>query len=79
MAVTLTLDRTPLALEMNALGKRQRQEGRKGSSKVVISGSRERRQGLGAAWRSWTSPGVGRLKAGGLTGLSEPHSSASTV
>lgn len=72
MAVTLTLGRTPLALEMNALGKRQRQEGRKGTSKVVISGSRERRQGLGAAWRSWTLPRVGRFKAGGLTGLSEP-------
>lgn len=46
MAVTLALNRTPLALEMNALGKRQRQEGRKGSNEVVISGSGRDVRGL---------------------------------
>lgn len=77
MAVTLALDRTPLALEMNG---EEAETGRKeGQQQTGHSGSRGETSG---AWSSvnWTLPGVvGRLKAGGLTGLSEPHSLASTV
>lgn len=67
----------PLVPEMNGLEERQRGEGR-APAKWSFLGSRERGQGLGSAWRSWTWQGVGRFEAGGLAGLSEPLSSVPT-